>query len=201
MPAPTKPQTTNGAGDASASQPTQKSMTKAERRELQEKQRAAKLAQKQPGSGSNSKPKAPPASSSSVKKTSAASGSGKSTDANKLHPPKDSGAAMSKDGSGSTHGEDPAQKSRGLRIFSHFGLPKSPTHIVKGDIHPAIVRLALQFSEFKISGANARCIATLTAFKTVSYCVVSVLQPNQNSLHRLFKTTLHHPIIPSLGIL
>jgi hypothetical protein len=27
--------------------------------------------------------------------------------------------------------------------------------------------LALQFSSFKICGANARCIAALTAFKTV----------------------------------
>lgn len=34
-------------------------------------------------------------------------------------------------------------------------------------IHPAIQRLALQFSEFKITGANARCIATLTALKSV----------------------------------
>ena len=56
--------------------------------------------------------------------------------------------------------------ARGPRIFSHFGLPK-PVSIAKGDIHPAILRLALQFSNFKITGANARCIATLTAFKTV----------------------------------
>lgn len=35
-------------------------------------------------------------------------------------------------------------------------------------MHPAIVRLGLQFSEFIIVGANARCIATLEAFKEVS---------------------------------
>lgn len=57
-------------------------------------------------------------------------------------------------------------QARGLLIFSHFGLPK-PVNAAKGDIHPAIARLALQFSTFKITGANARCIATLTAFKTV----------------------------------
>ena len=56
--------------------------------------------------------------------------------------------------------------ARSLRIFSHFGLPK-PVSVVKGDIHPTILRLALQFSNFKITGANARCIATLSAFKTV----------------------------------
>jgi translation initiation factor eIF-2B subunit delta len=64
-------------------------------------------------------------------------------------------------------GDDREGKSRGLRIFSHFGLPKPVSIAVKGDIHPTIVRLGLQFSEFKISGANARCIATLTAFKIV----------------------------------
>lgn len=58
-------------------------------------------------------------------------------------------------------------QARGLLIFSHFGLPK-PVSSAKGDIHPVIVRTALQFSSFKITGANARCIATLTAFKTVS---------------------------------
>ena len=68
---------------------------------------------------------------------------------------------------GSLAGDELSGKSRGLRIFSHFGLPKPVSHVVKGDIHPAIIRLGLQFSEFKISGANARCIATLTAFKTV----------------------------------
>jgi len=46
------------------------------------------------------------------------------------------------------------------------------SHVGKGDIHPAIVRLGLQFAEFKISGANARCIATLTAFKTV--CILGL---------------------------
>lgn len=70
---------------------------------------------------------------------------------------------------------DPMGKNqaRGLLIFSHFGLPK-PVNAAKGDIHPAIARLALQFSTFKITGANARCIATLTAFKTVRYIAETV---------------------------
>ena len=36
------------------------------------------------------------------------------------------------------------------------------------DIHPAVIVIGLQFSDFKICGANARCIATLTAFKKVN---------------------------------
>jgi hypothetical protein len=60
-------------------------------------------------------------------------------------------------------------QTRGPRIFSHFGLTKPPSN-VRGDaqIHPAVLRVGLQFAAFKIVGANARCIATLTALKNVS---------------------------------
>ncbi|TRM68435.1 hypothetical protein BD626DRAFT_395712 [Schizophyllum amplum] len=83
--------------------------------------------------------------------------------------------------------DDETPKYRGLRIFSHFGLPKSPGHQIKGDIHPAIIRLGLLFSEFKISGANARCIATLTAFKAV---IQDYHTPAHNTLSRHLMTHL-----------
>ncbi|KAF8629742.1 hypothetical protein AX15_003300 [Amanita polypyramis BW_CC] len=135
---------------------SQKQMTKAERRELQERQRAAKLAQKQQKQGgAQSETQIPKANktapTSQHKKTASihdASAMGKQS---AVHQAEDAASA----------------KSRGLKIFSHFGLPKTVGHGVKGDVHPAVVRLALLFSEFKICGANARCIATLTAFKTV----------------------------------
>jgi translation initiation factor eIF-2B subunit delta len=145
------------------SQPSQKSMTKAERRELQEKQRAAKLLQKQTAATSGAAPpstKSKQPSTPSQKKITGeaggSSGSGTRT-------------SMQRDvlNVGSTGVDDGAGASRGLRIFTHFGLPKPVGHMVKGDIHPAIVRLGLLFSEFRICGANARCIATLTAFKNV----------------------------------
>lgn len=153
----TTPAQSNGRPSQAQNQPpkSQKQMTKAERREQQERQRAAKAATKPTGlqpSGSNQKPNqakkgAPPATatSASVKK------GGKGQDGKPTKEMKESTIDDS---------------ARGLRIFSHFGLPKPPGP-TKGDIHPAIVRLGLQFSEFKIAGANARCIATLTAFKTV----------------------------------
>ena len=148
-------------------QPQKNVMTKAERRELQERQRAAKLAQKAgkseaPATTSTAKsPKAAPAPST-AKQTKAAPAGHKRT-----------ASAYDATTAGKQtvqQAEDPASaKSRGIRIFSHFGLglPKTLGQGVKGDVHPAIVRLALLFSEFKICGANARCIATLTAFKTV----------------------------------
>jgi translation initiation factor eIF-2B subunit delta len=154
----------NGEASGSQQPKPQPTISKAEqsrqRRAIQEQQRAAKAAAKaapnlpgpsRPRSGS----KLPPAPST----------------------PKKSGAGPSKTqkdskDAGSLAGDEFAGKSRGLRIFSHFGLPKPVSHVGKGDIHPAIVRLGLQFAEFKISGANARCIATLTAFKTV--CILGL---------------------------
>jgi translation initiation factor eIF-2B subunit delta len=145
-----------------SSQPSQKSMTKAERRELQEKQRAAKLLQNQTsatngGAAPPSKSKQPSAPS---QKKIAGEASGSSGGGTKTSMQRDVNV-------GSAGLDDGAGASRGLRIFTHFGLPKPVGHVVKGDIHPAIIRLGLLFSEFRICGANARCIATLTAFKNV----------------------------------
>jgi len=156
---------------SSASKPegrlAQKNMTKAERRELQEKQRAAKLASKPQQQGKQT-PQTPSGSATGQLK--------------KNPPPTPQRKIIGVDATGSRHhmsasrdlgsilaGEETAGKSlsHGLRIFSHFGQPKPISH-TKGDIHPAIIRLGLLFSEFRICGANARCIATLTAFKKVS---------------------------------
>ena len=144
----------------------QKNMTKAERRELQEKQRAAKLASKSQQQG----------------KQAAQTPSGSVTGQVKTKPsPIPQRKIFGVDAVGSRHhasfsrdfgsgvaGEETVAKSlsHGLRIFSHFGQPKPIGH-TKGDIHPVIIRLGLLFSEFRICGANARCIATLTAFKKV----------------------------------
>ena len=145
-----------------------KEMTKAERRELQERQRASKAANT--ASGTKGQPKG-------AGKDSTASPAGKkpagSADSSKT--------AHAQGSSHSVHAHMSAQsqqaqlqqsQTRGLRIFSHFGLTKPPSNI-KGDaqIHPAVVRLGLQFAAFKIVGANARCIATLTALKNVSRCL------------------------------
>lgn len=63
-----------------------------------------------------------------------------------------------------------AQRRHQTRIFAHFAVPKKEGGIgvgIKGEIHPAIIRLGRQFADMKIVGANARCIAMLVAFKTV----------------------------------
>ena len=146
--------------------PSQKSMTKAERRELQEKQRTAKAALKQ------HPPQTPQATKKETPQSKQQPGGGPvktkppATPHRKSFLSESPWKGLSKDAN-LLAGEDPASvHSHGLRIFSHFGQPKSVA-LVKGDIHPSIIRLGLLFSEFKIAGANARCIATLIAFKQV----------------------------------
>lgn len=70
--------------------------------------------------------------------------------------------------SGATDNTDP------LQLFLHLDLPSHSSQLSHSsksstsNIHPSIIRLALQYSEFKIVGANARCIAMLEALKDVS---------------------------------
>ncbi|KAG8901435.1 5'-3' exoribonuclease 2 [Tulasnella sp. 403] len=158
-----------------------KIMTKAERRELQEAQRAAKEALKaqnaqQGGKGASSqKPKPTPPPSQPA-------------------PRKQSVAAASESHAGpstrSTVAPSEAGAPDGLRIFSHFALPKPISSLgtgIKGDIHPTIRKLGLQFAEFRIVGANARCIAMLTAFKTV---IQDYVTPPGTTLSRHLMTYL-----------
>ncbi|KIL65432.1 hypothetical protein M378DRAFT_186486 [Amanita muscaria Koide BX008] len=164
-------------------------MSKAERREVQERQRAAKLLQKQqkpPGAPVTTGPPSkgtqgndPP----STPKPNKAVFSGQHKRSGSIYEPTTPGR-----GTFAQNADDAqSRKSRGLMIFSHFSLPKQLGQGVKGDIHPAIVRLALLFSEFKICGANARCIATLTAFKTV---IQDYTTPEHNTLSRHLMTHL-----------
>lgn len=157
-----------------------KSMTKAERRELQERQRAAKAAAKASGSTSQTnKPVSKQADGGgerSSAKQSGKQGSGPSTQPQTQHQRRGSrisgiGGEIPRPGGGpgGNIASDLASRRinpRGVRIFSHFGLQQK-YGTGKGLIHPAIVRLGLLFSDFQITGANARCLATLIAFKHV----------------------------------
>lgn len=159
------------AAQALASQPngppprSQKSMTKAERRELQEQQRAAKAAAKVTAAANPSTPN-PKQSSKPVAGPSTPTPAGKS----KFPRTGVDSTKQGKDGGASGSNEAATPQTHGVRIFSHFGAQQK-TSASKGNIHPAIVRLGLLFAEFKITGANARCIATLTAFKNVGVLV------------------------------
>jgi translation initiation factor eIF-2B subunit delta len=154
--------------DPSPSRP-QKQMKKAERRELQEKQRAAKAtkaaAGPQPG-GPAAKPHSVAPTSQNPRKSSKALETPSQGRGPLAAGPSGSSTKTTKDSRVATT-EEAGGRSRGLRIFSHFALQKPASHVAKGNVHPAIVHLGLMFAEFRICGANARCIATLSVFRRV----------------------------------
>ncbi|KAJ8487741.1 hypothetical protein ONZ51_g4025 [Trametes cubensis] len=170
-------------------QKSQKAMTKAERRELQEKQRAAKAA-KAAANGAPGKPSGKPKDQGAPQGGAAKPKPSRASDAQARPtlPAATRATEKAKAGQASMAVDTAAKgtQARGLLIFSHFGLPK-PVSAAKGDIHPAIARLALQFSTFKITGANARCIATLTAFKTI---IQDYVTPPNHTLSRHLMTYL-----------
>ncbi|TFY54547.1 hypothetical protein EVG20_g9660 [Dentipellis fragilis] len=174
----------SGSTPAPAEQDYPRPRTKAERRELQERQRAAKAAAKRNAG------LVPPASAKGAPAAGAAKG-GASTSASTSA--RGGTAVTAAAGRGvkelkpTPGAEDVGGHSHGLRIFSHFALQKIATHVAKGDVHPSIVQLGLMFSEFKICGANARCIATLSAFKEV---IQDYETPPNNTLSRHLMTHL-----------
>ncbi|KAJ3516203.1 hypothetical protein NLJ89_g1263 [Agrocybe chaxingu] len=188
MPVPTMVDPEPSVGNSVPSQQTAKKvMTKAERRELQEKQRAAKSALKQSQSqpGKPNQPQQPKQQQQQQQGGGQAKPKPPQTPQKKTFLAESTAAKQDRAAKEAAAEEAAAVQSHGLRIFSHFGQPKPIGHTVKGDIHPTIIRLGLLFSEFKICGANARCIATLTAFKQV---IQDYTTPAQNTLSRHLMT-------------
>jgi translation initiation factor eIF-2B subunit delta len=141
-----------------------KAQIRAENRERQEKQRAAKAS-----AAATSKPAGGPSADFGANKAGAAAKSKQKKPAvprlDDAHERRGSTLAVN-DQAQSTVAEV-ENKIRDLRIFSHFGARGHLGQKIKGEIHPSIIRLGHLFAEYKITGANARCIAALTAFKTV----------------------------------
>lgn len=70
----------------------------------------------------------------------------------------------------------PKKESRKVALFGHlYGQPRRTTIAGAGkDVHPAVLALGLQMSNYVICGSNARCVATLLAFKRVSTSFVPI---------------------------
>lgn len=66
----------------------------------------------------------------------------------------------------------PVQKeNKHVALFGHlYGNPRRTTIAGAGrDVHPAVLALGLQMSNYVICGSNARCVATLLVFKRVGF--------------------------------
>ncbi|KAL9119956.1 MAG: hypothetical protein Q9187_003485 [Circinaria calcarea] len=77
----------------------------------------------------------------------------------------------------------PKKDSKKVALFGHlYGQPRRTTIAAAGrDVHPAVLALGLQTSNYVICGSSARCVAMLLVFKRV---IESYVTPPQNSLTR-----------------
>ncbi|KAJ3414205.1 Eukaryotic translation initiation factor 2B, subunit 4 delta, 67kDa [Chytridiales sp. JEL 0842] len=165
---------------------TSKQMTKAERRAVQEAQRAAKAALKatgtQGGKGGNKQHQPGNKASESTSNTSLNSISSPPSNPRNL-PPKPFDDPKKKSKAGKSAAQTLAQKPvpllSHLRQIEKVNMEELQGH--HGSVHPAVINLAIQFSEFIITGGSARCLAMLDAFKKV---ISDYVTPPGNSLQR-----------------
>ncbi|KAG8747508.1 hypothetical protein FRC10_000644 [Ceratobasidium sp. 414] len=163
--------------DASGQGGKSKAQIRAENRERQEKQRAAKAS----AAAAGKPPSGPSADAGGNKAGAAAKAKKKPTAPARQDDTQERRASVLSNDQPQSTVADVENKIRDLRIFSHFGARGHLGQKIKGEIHPSIIRLGLLFAEYKITGANARCIAALTAFKTV---IADYVTPANNTLSR-----------------
>ncbi|KAF9365757.1 hypothetical protein BGX34_008490 [Mortierella sp. NVP85] len=168
-------------GPQKASAPSQKSMTKAERRELQEKQKAEKAARVSAGL---------PASAKKAAQTQP--NSGFTPNPSKSLATSFPGAEAEKAiavAESTGQGKKRERLTKEIGLFAHLDPPKfANTASAPKDLHPAVVNVGLQMAQFKICGANARCVATLNAFRKA---IQDYQTPPNTTLSRHMQTYLN----------
>lgn len=145
---------TTAANDADAK--SSKQLTKAERRAIQEAQRAAKAAKSQ-----SAAPSTKSKSESKSKAPTTPTGAAPATNEVEVKKPsiKRRNSRKSPTKSASLHR---------VKLFNHLYADKttSPINALNSStIHPAIVRLGTQYSSGIVRGSNARCLAFMNAMK------------------------------------
>jgi len=85
------------------------------------------------------------------------------------------------------------QESKRVALFSHLYPKERKANLASAgrEIHPAVLSLGLQLRDYVIAGGNARCVATLLAFKKV---IQTYTTPPGVALSRHLLTHLNHQI-------
>jgi len=195
-------------GPTGASEGRKKPTTKAERRAIQEAQRAKKAAEREGAGGGGG---AGPGKGGAPKNAGAKSGSG--------------GAGGAKGGGGCGAGgagpgprpalaqlqhddakvvEKLEKKQITPRTHAHKQVPLfahlpqyereaslTTAAVAKGNIHPEVLRLGLKISDSVVTGTNARCVAKLRAFQKV---ITDFVCPPAKVLSRELETALNQQI-------
>ncbi|XP_055323565.1 translation initiation factor eIF-2B subunit delta isoform X2 [Sitodiplosis mosellana] len=163
--------------DIAVEKSEKKQLSKAERRAIQEAQRAAKAAKTTEKS----------ASKTSTKKESPEPKAGPSTGAKPKH---ENTPSTSREAS--ARKPTPVKKSQQHRVklFNHLYADISPANLLNSStIHPAIVRLGVQYSSGIVKGCNARGLAFMSAIKEVIAEYQTPLQKEfSRSLEDVIKT-------------
>ncbi|KAH8253316.1 hypothetical protein KR032_004772, partial [Drosophila birchii] len=126
-------------------------LTKAERRAIQEAQRAAKAQgqAKKPQPAGKASAAAPPSKEPKRESVSPAKAATSSS-------PSKAPAASTQQGEGR------------VRLFNHLVCAKGDSHFINDPlVHPSIARLGVQYAKRTVVGSNARCIAFLHALRQV----------------------------------
>lgn len=147
-----------------------KQLSKAERRALQETQRAAKAAKATP--------------SVSLKTTAAVQNKAKTTTSTKTKVTETtSKTAPIKSPSKST-----STGQHRVKLVNHLYCDRSPEQLVNSsEVHPAIVRLGTQYANGVVKGSNARCLAFMNAMKLV---IEDFETPSQKVFSRALDETI-----------
>ncbi|CAG8502939.1 5046_t:CDS:2 [Paraglomus occultum] len=171
------------SGSTSTPRRSMREMTKAERRAHQERQRAEKAAKA-----------ATSATTSANKKSGSSDATGQDSSSLTRAKPKD------KENKGKPSIAKPDKNdlssstdSKQVALLAHLAHPTRPSTSSPAiaDIHPSVLTLGLLFSENKITGSNARCVATLNAFKKV---IQEYRTPEGTTLSRHLQTVLNSQI-------
>lgn len=172
-------------------QQPRKQMSKAERRAMQEGQRAAKAAVKAQAGGGKLKGKGAAATENSRAAASSASAGGGAKDSSPSgtmqhrHTAEASEGAAGTTGGASTSSFEKGGKGRGRQegrlvphsaeLFSHLQQYKAVSAesvMAEGDsgaasVHPAVLRLGLRLGDGSVRGASGRCAHMMSAFRCV----------------------------------
>jgi translation initiation factor eIF-2B subunit delta len=91
----------------------------------------------------------------------------------------------------------PKPKVKHVGLFGHlYGHPRR--YGIDGaskEVHPSVLALGLQMSNYEICGSTARCVAMLLAFKSVRLCR-TFFQIKRTDFHKPGYTIIHHSYRP-----
>jgi translation initiation factor eIF-2B subunit delta len=175
---PSKKQQQQKTKDAPAAENTE-NLSPAELKKRAKAEKAARRAKvketrEQPAGGEQQGGQATP----SAKKGQA--GGGKDAAGTAQKGPRQAGLARrgsAQGGLAAAAAESKKREDKSVAVFGHlYGNPRRST--IAGaakEVHPAVLALGLQMRDYVICGSSARCVATLLAFKRVSWNVSLLL--------------------------